>query len=205
MFHLFDVKTMIETVGLFGIFAIVFCESGLFFAFFLPGDSLLFTAGFLAYQGILPIRELFIGVLLAAILAGYAGYWFGRKMGPKIFTKEDSFFFRKKYLEQTKKFYEKYGSKTVVLARFVPVIRTFSPIMAGVGEMNFPSFSAWNAQGAAAWILILIFAGYFLGHIFPQATNYLFPIAIIIIFLSILPGVWEWWRSKKKVLPYSEF
>ena len=197
MLHIFDVKTLIETVGLLGIFIIVFCESGLFFAFFLPGDSLLFTAGFLAYQGILPIRWLVSGIVLAAILAGYAGYWFGRAVGPKIFTKEESFFFRKKYLEETRKFYEKYGPKTVVLARFVPVIRTFSPIMAGVGEMDFRKFSFYNILGAVAWSLIITSAGYFLGRVFPQATDYLFPIALLIIFISILPGVWEWWRNRK--------
>ena len=197
MLHIFDVKTIIETVGLLGIFVIVFCESGLFFGFFLPGDSLLFTAGFLAYQGLFPIDELLLGVLICAILAGYAGYWFGLRVGPKIFNREDSFFFRQKYLEDTKKFYEKYGNKTVVLARFVPVIRTFSPIFAGVGRMDFRKFSFYNITGAIAWSLIITLLGYFLGHVFPQATSYLFPIALIIIFLSILPGVFEWYKNRK--------
>ncbi len=197
MLHIFDVKTIIETVGLLGIFVIVFCESGLFFGFFLPGDSLLFTAGFLAYQGLFPIQELLLGVLLCAILAGYVGYWFGLRVGPKIFNREDSFFFRQKYLEETKKFYEKYGNKTVVLARFVPVIRTFSPIFAGVGEMNFRKFSFYNIIGGLAWTFLITLTGYFLGRVFPQATSYLFPIALIIIFLSLLPGVWEWYKNRK--------
>lgn len=197
MHHLFDITYLITTVGLFGVFAIIFTESGLFFGFFLPGDSLLFAAGFMASQGLLPLLTLIIGCMICAISAGYVGYWFGRTTGHKLFEKADSIFFRKKHLEDTKKFFEKYGNKTVVLSRFVPIIRTFAPIFAGIGEMNFHRFSFWNIIGGIIWPGIMIPLGYFLGRRIPGVEKYLLPIVLVIIVVSALPGVYEWWKNKK--------
>ncbi|MEI6528094.1 MAG: VTT domain-containing protein [bacterium] len=196
--HLFDVQYLIQSVGLLGIFAIVFAESGLFFAFFLPGDSLLFTAGFLASQNMLPIFWLILGIAICAVLAGYAGYYFGQWIGPKIFVKEDSLFFRKKYLNEAHAFFEKYGNKAVVLARFIPIIRTFTPILAGVGRMTFANFSFYNIFGGSLWAVGITLIGYYLGHLIPGVQDYLFPIALLIIFISALPGVYEYLLERKK-------
>jgi len=196
--HIFNVESIISSVGLLGIFGIIFAESGLFFAFFLPGDSLLFTAGFLASQGLLPISSLLFGVMFCALAAGYVGYWFGNKVGHAIFQKEDSLFFKKKYLIQTRDFYEKYGHEVVILARFVPIVRTFSPIFAGIGQMNFKKFSIYNLIGAVIWPLLIILAGFYLGRIFPGVDKYLFPVTILIIIVSILPGVYESWKHYLK-------
>jgi len=198
MAHFFDITYLIQTVGLFGIFAIIFTESGLFFGFFLPGDSLLFSAGFIASQGLLSFPFLLIGCIVCAILAGYAGYWFGRTAGHKLFEKADSLFFHKRHLEDTRRFFEKYGNKTVVLSRFVPIIRTFAPIFAGIGEMEFHRFSFWNIIGGILWPGIIISAGYYLGRLIPGAERYFLPIVLLIIIVSILPGIFEWIKAKKK-------
>lgn len=196
--HIFDIMYLIQVVGLFGVLAIIFVESGLFFGFFLPGDSLLFTAGFVASQGLFNFPILLSGAIICAISAGYVGYWFGRTVGRKWFEKADSLFFRRKHLEDTKRFFEKYGNKTVVLSRFVPIIRTFAPIFAGIGEMNYQKFSFYNILGGILWPTILISAGYYLGRFIPGAEKYFLPIVLLIVLISILPGVVEWLRSKKK-------
>ena len=198
MHYLFDINYLIHAVGLFGILAIIFVESGFFFGFFLPGDSLLFTAGFFASQGQLPILPLIFGSMACAILAGYAGYGFGLTVGHKLFEKADSVFFRKKHLEDTKRFFEKYGNKTVILSRFVPVVRTFGPIFAGIGEMNFRRFSFWNIVGGLLWPGLIITAGFYLGRLVPGAERYFLPIVLLIIVVSALPGLLEWCRNKKE-------
>lgn len=197
MHNLLDITYLIHTVGLVGILVIIFTESGLFFGFFLPGDSILFTAGFLASQGRLPFYPLIFGCMICAVVAGYVGYWFGRTIGHKLFEKADSLFFRKKHLEDTKLFFEKYGNKTVVLSRFVPVIRTFGPIFAGIGEMEFHHFSLWNIIGGVLWPGLIVTAGFYLGKLVPGAERYFLLIVILIIIISILPGVWEWYKSKR--------
>lgn len=131
LLNILDPMIIIKTVGLIGIFIIIFAESGLFFCFFFPGDSLLFTAGFLASQNYLDISTLVIGCFICAVLGDNVGYWFGKKVGPKIFCKEDSIFFHKKHIERAQNYYEKYGNKTIFLARFVAIVRTFAPIVAG--------------------------------------------------------------------------
>src|SRR3989338_7248633 len=156
---------IIQTVGLLGVWAVIFAESGLFFGFFLPGDSLLFTAGFLASQGLLNIWILTIGCVVAAIMGDSVGYWFGRKAGPKIFTREDSFFFNKKHIERTRGFYERYGKKTIIFVRFVPIVRTFAPILAGVGSMRYGIFLSYNIIGGLIWALSFTFGGYILGNV----------------------------------------
>lgn len=200
MLHLFDIMYLIKVAGLFGVFAIIFTESGLFFGFFLPGDSLLFTAGFVASQGLFSFPVLLIGTILCAISAGYVGYWFGRAVGHKLFEKADSIFFRKKHLEDTKLFFEKYGNKTIVISRFVPIIRTFAPIFAGIGEMDFHRFSFWNIIGGILWPTVIISIGYYLGRFIPGVEKYLLPLVLLIVFVSLLPGIYEWFKNRKKLI-----
>jgi membrane-associated protein len=189
---------LIKVAGLFGVIAIIFVESGFFFGFFLPGDSLLFAAGFVASRGMFDLPTLLIGCIIAAVLAGYIGYWFGRTAGHKLFEKADSLLFRRKHLDDTRRFFDKYGNKTVVLSRFVPVIRTFAPIFAGIGEMNFRRFSMWNIVGGILWPMIIILAGYYLGRYIPGVEKYLLPIVLVVVLVSVLPGVLEWHRNRKK-------
>lgn len=178
---------LVKITGYLGLFAIIFSESGLFFGFFLPGGSLLFTAGLLASQGLFNIYWLVLVVASAAILGDNVGYWFGNKIGEKIFTKEDSLFFNKKYLEKTKLFYEKYGAVTVVVGRFTPIVRTFAPILAGVGKMSYRKFFIYNIVGAFLWAVGLSLLGYFLGTTIPGIEKYITQIVILIVVLSILP------------------
>lgn len=189
-FHL-DLIQSIKAVGYIGIFAMIFAESGLLFGIFLPGDSLLFTAGFLASIGVLNLPILVVGVFLAAILGDNVGYVFGKKVGPMIFKREDSFWLHKKHLEKTQRFYEKHGGKTIILARFLPIVRTLAPILAGAGTMNYRSFFFYNVIGAVLWGVGITSAGFFLGKIIPDANRYLLPIILLIIFLSLLPTVWH--------------
>jgi membrane-associated protein len=188
---------IIQTVGLLGVWGVIFAESGLFFGFFLPGDSLLFTAGFLASQGLLNIWILVAGCAMAAIVGDSVGYWFGRQVGPKIFSRDDSFFFNKKHLERTKTFYNHYGKKTIILARFVPIVRTFAPILAGVGEMSYATFLSYNIIGGLLWTLGLTFGGFLLGSLIPNAEKYLTLIILAIIIVSFIPAVIEVLRSRK--------
>jgi membrane-associated protein len=186
---------LIETLGTVGVIAIVFAESGLFFGFFLPGDSLLFTAGLFASQGLIPILPLVLGCVVAAIAGDSVGYAFGRRVGPAIFSKEDSFFFHKKHIVRAENFYKKYGTKTILLARFVPIVRTFAPIVAGVGSMPYKTFLAWNVVGGVLWGAGVTLLGYFLGNTFPQISEYLHWIIIAIIGLSFIPVLIEIYRG----------
>lgn len=186
---MFNLVSFIKAAGYLGVFGIVFAESGLLIGFFLPGDSLLFTAGFLASQGVLNIWVLMFLVFVGAVLGDNVGYAFGYRLGPKIFKKEDSVFFHKDNLEKARIFYEKYGKKAIVLARFMPGIRTFAPILAGVGRMNYSVFFAYNMIGGFLWGVGLPFVGYYLGSVIPDIDKYLLPIILLIIFLSVLPTI----------------
>jgi membrane-associated protein len=181
---LLDPLTIIKTLGLIGVVVIVFAESGLFFGFFLPGDSLLFTAGFLASQDLISIWGLLILCFIAAVVGDSVGYMFGKKTGSMIFNKEDSFFFKKKHVEKARSFYDKYGKKTIVLARFVPIVRTFAPIVAGVAQMNYRVFISYNIIGGFVWTWGMLGLGYILGNVIPNAERYLTPIILAIIFIS---------------------
>lgn len=185
----FDLPELIKTVGYLGVFTIVFLESGLLIGFFFPGDSLLFTAGFLASQGFLNIEVLILGCFIAAVLGDSIGYYIGKKLGPKIFTKEKSIFFHKKHLERAQRFYDKHGGKTIILARFVPVIRAFAPVVAGAGKMNYKKFATFNLVGGVLWAIGVTLAGYYLGSLIPEVDKYLLPIVGLIIIASILPGL----------------
>ncbi len=193
----FDLIIFLKTAGTLGILAMVFAESGLFFGFFLPGDSLLFTAGLLASSGYLNFWVLLIGAPICAILGDNVGYWFGKRFGRLVFTKDDSFFFNKKYLDQTKVFYDKHGKKTIFLARFVPVVRTFAPILAGMGVMDYKIFSFYNIIGGLAWSESMLLSGYFLGNLIPNIDHYILPIVGLIILVSILPILFQIFKNDK--------
>ncbi len=187
----FDIVKLIESIGYLGVFAIIFAESGLFFGFFFPGDSLLFTAGFLASQGYLNFPILVVGCFLAAVFGDNIGYAFGKRVGVRLFSREDSFWFHKRHLNSAERFYEKYGAKTIVLARFVPIVRTFAPIVAGIGSMKYEKFLLYNAIGGFAWAVGITTAGFFLGKVIPGVDKYLLPILAVIIFVSFLPTLFH--------------
>lgn len=191
-----DLKVLIQNIGYAGIFGIVFAESGLFFGCFLPGDSLLFMAGFLASQGLFSMPILLIGCFLAAVLGDNVGYAFGHKFGRKLFQKEDSFFFRKENLLKTENFYKKHGAKTIVIARFIPIIRTFAPIVAGLAAMEYKTFLRYNLIGGVLWGVGVTSAGYFLGKIIPNAEHYLLPIVIGIVIISVIPAIIHYIQEK---------
>ncbi|MFC1710042.1 DedA family protein [Patescibacteria group bacterium] len=199
----FDLTQLIITVGVLGLFAIIFAETGLFFGFFLPGDSLLVTAGLLASQGYFNVWLLIPLLCTAAILGDSVGYWFGRKVGPKIFKRKNSLIFRKEYLDRAHVFYEKHGGKTIVLARFVPIIRTFAPIVAGAAQMEYSIFISFNVFGGILWITSMTLLGYFLGNVIPDVDKYLIPIIALIVFLSLVPAMYEYYKGKKEKLEKS--
>ncbi|MES2223514.1 MAG: VTT domain-containing protein [Patescibacteria group bacterium] len=192
-----DPKFIIEALGLVGIFSLIFAESGLFFGFFLPGDTLLFTAGLLASQNLLSLPPLLVGGILFAILGDNVGYLFGKKIGPKLFTREHSFFWNKDHIEKSHKFFEKYGKKAIILARFMPIVRTFTPILAGVGTMEYKTFLRYNIVGGILWVSGLTLCGYFFGKIIPDPDKYLLPIILLITIVSLLPALKEFINRKK--------
>ncbi len=193
-----DIITVVKSVGYIGIFLIIFAESSLFFSFFLPGSSLIFTAGFLASQGFFNISFLFAVLALAAILGDSFGYWFGTKMGEKLFDKKDSRFFKRKHLEKTVVFYQKYGIQAIVIGRFIPIVRTFIPVLAGVGSMKYRTFLQYNIIGGIGWCGSVVFLGYFLGRSIPNVEHFLLPIVAVIILVSIIPIILEL-RGKKPI------
>jgi membrane-associated protein len=188
---LLDPIIIIKTLGVVGIILIVFAETGLFFGFFFPGDSLLFTAGIFASQGFFSIYLLLIGCIVAAILGDSVGYWSGKKYGRKLFDRDAGFFFKKKRLYDAEIFYEKHGKSTIIIARFVPMIRTFAPIVAGIGNMKYASFVSYNIFGGVVWVSGLLLLGYFLGGIIPNPDKYIIPIAFLIIVISFLPIIFK--------------
>ena len=192
-----DPKSLIQAAGLFGVILIVFLETGAFFGFFFPGDSLLFTAGFLASQGYLSLSILLFGTFIAGILGDSLGYSFGRKLGPKLFNKEESVFFNKKHIAKAQEFYDKHGKKTIILARFMPIIRTFAPIVAGVGMMNYRTFLTYNIVGAFLWTWSMILLGYGLGSLIPDPDKYVLPVVLIIVIVSAFPGIKEAYKHIK--------
>lgn len=196
IFH-FDLVKIIETVGYLGVFAIIFAESGLLVGFFLPGDSLLFTAGFLASQGFFNIVTLSTLTFIAAVMGDSVGYAFGQKVGKKLFQREDSIFFHKKHLIRAQNFYEKHGGKAITIARFLPIVRTFAPIVAGMGDMQYKRFLFYNVLGGFLWAVLIPVLGYYLGSVIPGVDKYLLPILAVIIILSVLPTVIHLIRERK--------
>ncbi len=168
---------------------VVFAETGLMVGFFLPGDSLLFTAGLLTATGVLALNVwvLVLCLIAAAIIGDQVGYLFGRRVGPALFKREESWFFKPQYVEKTRAFYERHGGKTIVLGRFVPIVRTFAPILAGVGKLEYRTFVVYNVVGGVVWVSSMTLAGYFLGQAFPKIKDYLHYVLAGIILLSLVP------------------
>jgi len=177
------------------LFIVVFCETGLVVTPFLPGDSLLFTAGALASLGTLNVWALFLLLSVAAILGDTVNYWIGKKIGPRAFDGSVKFL-KQEHLRKTEAFYEKHGKKTIILARFVPIVRTFAPFVAGVGSMTYGTFIAYNVIGGVAWVAICVFSGYFFGNI-PIVKKNFSLVVLAIIGISVLPLAWEWWKARK--------
>jgi membrane-associated protein len=190
-----DLVRLIQTIGYIGLVAVIFAESGLFFGFFFPGDSLLLTAGLLASHGELALWVLLLSLPVAAILGDNVGYWFGKKIGPPIFKRENSLLFRRQNLLAAKSFYDKHGGKTIVLARFMPFIRTFAPIVAGAVEMEYRRFVFFNAMGGALWAMGVTLAGYFVGEIVPGIDRYFLLVVAIVIIVSALPSLIHLWKE----------
>jgi membrane-associated protein len=199
-----DPERIVETVGLIGIFAIIFAESGLLIGFFLPGDSLLFTAGFLASAPSsvddalhLPLGFLLVGCFVAAVAGDQVGYLFGRRVGPALFRRPDSRFFKQENVDKAHGFFEKYGAKTIVLARFVPIVRTFAPIVAGVSQMRYRTFVTFNIVGGGLWAIGVTLLGYFLGQIEFIEEN--LEVAILaVVAISVTPIALELWRARRE-------
>ena len=202
-----DLVDLIIGFGIFAILLVIFAESGLLIGFFLPGDSLLFTAGALFAAGILPGNipisiHLFVLLLfIAAVLGDTVGYWFGRKAGPSIFKKADAKIFKQSHITHAQDFYEKHGGKTIIMARFVPIVRTFAPIVAGVGKMEYKKFLTFNLIGGFLWTFGITYLGYFAGKAIIAAgveiDSVILPLVALIVFISILPPAIEALKSKK--------
>jgi membrane-associated protein len=199
LFHrLSDLPQLVQWAGLFGLAVIVFSETGLLVGVFLPGDSLLVTAGLLAARGYLNVYLLAPVLVVAAICGNSLGYFIGRATGPRIFNRENSIFFNKKHAIRAHEFYEKYGRMTIVLAQFMPVIRTFSPVIAGVGGMSFWNFIRYNVLGAFAWVWSMLGIGYFLGNYIPGIDQHIEIVVVIVVFISILPGLISGYRARRR-------
>ncbi|MBF0529222.1 MAG: DedA family protein [Deltaproteobacteria bacterium] len=196
-------RHLAEIVGAYGqltyvlLFLIVFLETGLVVTPVLPGDSLLFTAGAIAALGALNVAWLFVLLSVAAITGDTVNYWIGHLIGPKVFNKENSRWFKKEYLEKTHKFYEKYGGKTIIIARFIPIIRTFAPFVAGVGAMTYWRFIVYNIAGGLAWTSIFIFGGYHFGNL-PVVKRHFSLVIVIIVVLSVMPAVIEYIKARRQ-------
>lgn len=190
---------IIQSFGIWAyviIFLVIFCETGLVITPILPGDSLLFALGAFAAQGALNIEILLISLCIAAVAGDTVNYSIGKFLGPKVFHYPDNRFFKQEYLVRTHQFYEKHGGKTIIIARFIPIIRTFAPFVAGIGTMKYLRFIGYNVVGGVAWICLFLLAGYFFGGIPAVKRNFTLVIIAIII-ISVMPGFFEYWRQKR--------
>jgi membrane-associated protein len=193
-------STLIQQFGLWTyliLFVVIFCETGLVVTPFLPGDSLLFAAGTFAAVKALRVEWLFVILSAAAVIGDTANYWIGHFVGPKVFRAEKTRFFKKEYLERTHRFYEKYGAETIIIARFVPIVRTFAPFVAGIGRMSYWKFISYNVIGGIGWVAVFVFGGYFFGNIPFVKRNFSLAILAIII-ISVLPGLAEFLRHRRE-------
>lgn len=200
--HLHNINELVRWGGYTALTAIVFAETGLLVGFFLPGDSLLVTAGLLAaVDGVLNIWILSALLVAAAILGDTVGYWIGYHLGPRLFNREDNVLFHKDHIVKTQKFYDKHGPKTIVLARFVPIVRTFAPTIAGVARMDYRKFFAYNILGGAVWVLSMLHGGYWLGRFIPNIEKNIHYVILIVIVVSFLPILNEWRVSRAQTTP----
>jgi membrane-associated protein len=195
---IYDVEGIIRTGGPLLVCIIVFIETGFFVGFFLPGDSLLVTAGVFAAAGVVPLKWLLLPVMLCAIVGDQIGYWIGRSAGAALYRREDSFFFRRSHLQRAHDFYEKYGGRAVILARFVPIVRTFCPPVAGAAKMPYASYLVFDIVGGISWVGAMILGGYFLGHLVPNIGKHIHYVIAVVIALSVLPAVISIYRSRHK-------
>lgn len=193
-------EILVETGGYLGVALAVFAESGLLIGMFLPGDSLLFAAGLLAASGYLALLPLLALVSLAAILGDSAGYWFGARVGTRLFRRPDSRIFKQEYITRTQAFYARYGGRAIIYARFVPIVRTLTPVLAGVGRMPYRTFLAFNIVGGLLWGVGVSVLGYALGASFPTVGEHLLPVSLAIIVLSLMPMVYHAIRAPEEVL-----
>ena len=194
-----DPIAIVKTGSYLGIALIIFAESGILLGIFFPGDSLLFAAGLLSAAGFLAPIPLMIFVVIAAIIGDSVGYWFGANVGINFFKRKDSRFFKQEYVKRTELFYQKYGGRAVVLARFVPIVRTIAPILAGIGSMKYSTFLRYNILGGCLWGIGMISLGYFLGSVIPNSERYILPISLVIIVISFFPIFINLMHSKKTI------
>lgn len=192
-----DPVQMVKTGSYVGIAFLIFAESGLLFGIFLPGDSLLFAAGLLSAGGVLSIAPLTLFVVIAAIAGDSVGYWFGANVGINFFKRKDSFLFKQEYVKRTQRFYQTYGGRAVVLARFVPIVRTLAPILAGIGAMTYKKFLSFNIIGGLLWSAGMVLLGYTLGSILPNSEHYILPLSLVIIVVSFSPILFNLLRGKR--------
>jgi membrane-associated protein len=198
LFHrVYDVEALVRVGGLTALIAIVFVETGLLVGFFLPGDSLLVTAGLFAAAGHLDLWNLFLFISLAAIIGDSVGYAIGAHTGPRLFSRENSLFFHKKHLITTKDFYDRYGGITIIIARFMPILRTFAPVVAGIGSMRYGRFVLYNVMGGIGWVVSMTSIGYVLGRTIPDIDRYIQGVIALVIGLSLLPGIITVVRSRR--------
>jgi membrane-associated protein len=198
-FHrLRDLPALVQWAGYVGLTLIIFAETGLLVGFFLPGDSLLVTAGLLAADPAFGLNVWLLGLILtvAAIVGDTVGYHVGKATGPRIFTRETSLFFHKDHLLKAQAFYETHGGKTIIIARFMPIVRTFAPVVAGVGQMRYASFLAYNVVGGVLWIWSMLLIGFVLAKTVPGVAKHVEKVILVVVFLSILPGIIAWWRNR---------
>ena len=193
-----NLPALVQWGGYIGLTAIIFAETGLLIGFFLPGDSLMVTAGLLCSQAGFGLNVWVLGCLLtvAGIVGDTVGYSIGRATGPRIFTRENSLLFNRKHLLRAQAFYDKHGGKTIVIARFMPIIRTFAPVVAGVGSMKYSTFLTYNVIGGTAWVWSMLMIGYLLGSVVPGIAQHIDKIIVVVIFLSVLPAIIAWWRNR---------
>jgi membrane-associated protein len=191
----YNIPELIRIGGLIGLIVIVFAETGLLVGFFLPGDSLLITAGLFAARGDFDIVTLNVTLIAAAILGDATGYWIGRRTGRALYNRPDSLLFRREHLRITHEFYEKHGGITIVIARFIPILRTFAPVVAGVAEMGYRKFATYNIVGGVAWVMSMTLAGYILGSIVPDIESRIHIVVAVVIGLSLLPPAYAWFKA----------
>ena len=195
---IYDVEGLIRSGGPLLVCVIVFVETGLFVGFFLPGDSLLVTAGVFAAAGTIPLRWLLLPVMLCAIVGDQIGYWIGRGAGASLYKREESFFFRRSHLERARAFYEKYGGKTVILARFVPIVRTFCPPVAGAAGMPYSRYVTYDIFGGILWVGSMIMGGYLLGRSIPDVGKKIHYVIAVVVVVSLLPAVISILRERRE-------
>lgn len=195
-----DIKALVAWGGYVGLTAIIFAETGLLIGFFLPGDSLLVTAGLLASQPQFGLNVYLLGLLLcvASIAGNAVGYWIGRTSGPRLFRREESVLFKPRYLRQAHDFYERHGGKTIILARFMPIVRTFVPVVAGAAGMSQARYTTYNVVGGVLWIWSMLFVGYFLGRYIPGVDQHIEKVIIVVVILSLLPGLIHWMKARRQ-------